>query len=49
MRVAKHLVVEGFTVVDIEPSRRYKGKLVFVFLNTPNLEEELKKFERRGA
>jgi predicted CoA-binding protein len=49
MRVAKHLIAEGFTVVDIEPSRRYSGKLVFVFLNTPNLEEELKKFERRGA
>jgi hypothetical protein len=49
MRVAKHLIAKGFTVVDIEPSRNYRCKLVFVFLNTPNLEEELKKFERRGA
>ncbi|MFB7304062.1 hypothetical protein [Heyndrickxia sporothermodurans] len=48
MRVAKHLIGEGFIVADIEPSRRYQGKLVFVFINSPELIEELKKFERKA-
>jgi hypothetical protein len=46
MKVAKHLIAKGFTIADIEPSRRYKDKLVFVFINTPELGEELKQFQR---
>lgn len=47
VRVAKQLVAKDFKLVDIEPSRRYSGKLVFVFLNTPELDLELAKFERK--
>jgi hypothetical protein len=47
VRVAKELVAKDFKLVDIEPSRRYRGKLVFVFINTPELDAELAKFERR--
>ncbi|MDN4073633.1 hypothetical protein [Fictibacillus terranigra] len=48
MRVAKALVSKNYQLVDIEPSKRYPGKLVFVFRNTPELESELAKFKREA-
>jgi len=46
LKVAKELVAKDFQLVDIEPSRRYSGKLVFIFKNTPELDAELAKFKR---
>lgn len=47
IRVAKELVAKGFDLVDMEPSRRYPGKIVFVFRNSPELDAALAKFERK--
>lgn len=46
LKIAKELVAKDYQLVDIEPSRRYPGKLVFVFLNTPELDAEFAKFKR---
>lgn len=47
IRVVKELVAQNHELVDIEPSRRFPGKLVFVFKNTPELDAALAKFERK--
>jgi len=46
LKVAKELISKGFHVVDVEPSRRYSGKVVFIFENTLELSSELAKFNR---
>ncbi|MDM5197866.1 hypothetical protein QUF79_07540 [Fictibacillus enclensis] len=46
LKVAKEFVAKGYELVDLEPSRRYPGKLVFVFRNTPELNAEFAKFKR---
>ncbi|MET3507645.1 putative CoA-binding protein [Halalkalibacter oceani] len=48
VRVANELIDRGYKLVTIEPSYRYEGKLVFVFRNTPELDAEFKRFERKG-
>ncbi|NRG26126.1 hypothetical protein HRF69_03220 [Bacillus circulans] len=47
MRVARALIADGYELVDIQPSIKQKGKLVFIFKNTPELDAEFKKFERK--
>ncbi len=47
VRVANELIAKGYELVTIEPSRRFPGKLVFVFKNTPELDAEFKNFERK--
>lgn len=47
VRVANELIAKNYELVAIEPSRRFPGKLVFVFKNTPELDAEFKKFERK--
>lgn len=44
LKVARHLLSKGFTIIDIEPSRKHKQKLAFIFSNTPELEKELSNF-----
>lgn len=44
LRVANDLVAKDFPLVYIEPSRKRPGKLVFVFLNSEELEKELSKY-----
>ncbi|WP_167374922.1 DUF5659 domain-containing protein [Gottfriedia luciferensis] len=41
LRVARHLLSKGFQVIDIEPSRKVNGQLVFIFEETPELIVEL--------
>jgi Domain of unknown function (DUF5659) len=43
LRVARHLIAEGFRLIDIEQSRKIPGTLVFVFEHTPALEKVLMK------
>lgn len=47
MRVANELIKQGYKVEKIEPSKNYPDKLVFVFRNSPELDAEFKKFERK--
>lgn len=43
LQVANDLVAKDFPLVYIEPSHKRPGKLVFVFRNSQELEEELSK------
>ncbi|WP_176525828.1 DUF5659 domain-containing protein [Bacillus sp. AFS001701] len=43
LRVARHLLAKGFRLIDVEPSRKINGHLVFIFEATPELLEELAK------
>lgn len=43
IRVAKHLLSNGFRIVDVEPSRKFSGQVVFIFEETPALRKELSK------
>lgn len=46
-RVANHLIAKGFRLTGTEPSRKIRGKLVFIFECTPELESELAELQRR--
>jgi hypothetical protein len=41
LRVARHLLAKGFRLIDVEPSRKFDGKLVFVFEDSEELRQEL--------
>ncbi|TDB51754.1 DUF5659 domain-containing protein [Bacillus sp. CBEL-1] len=41
LRVARHLIKKGFNLVGIEPARKQRKGLVFVFENTNELQSEL--------
>lgn len=43
--VCGELVGKGFKLIDIVPSFRYKDRLVFVFLNSRELEAELTNYD----
>lgn len=45
LRVARHLLANGFVIVDVEPSRKFSGQVVFIFEDTPELNEELSKLQ----
>jgi len=47
VRIANELIEKNYELVGIEPSRKFPGKLVFVFKNSQELENEFKKFERK--
>ncbi|MTW85094.1 hypothetical protein F3157_05405 [Virgibacillus dakarensis] len=49
LRVANDLVAKDFPLVYIEPSHKRPGKLVFVFNNSEELEEELSKYRKKGS
>ena len=40
-RVAKYLLGEGFTVIDVERSSKIKGNVVFIFDDSPQLTAAL--------
>jgi hypothetical protein len=41
LRVARQLLAQGFRLIDVEPSRKLPGRLVFIFANTPELNDAL--------
>jgi hypothetical protein len=41
LRLARQLISKGFTLLDIEPSRKAGAGLVFVFENTKEFQREL--------
>lgn len=47
LRVANDLVAKDFSLLHIEPSHKRPGKLVFVFKNSKELENELAKYRRK--
>ncbi|MBT2574861.1 hypothetical protein J7E26_13000 [Bacillus sp. ISL-51] len=47
LKIARHLLKKGYELLDIEPSRKYGDRLVFIFKNTPQLDAEFKKFNRK--
>lgn len=48
LRVANDLVAMDYPLVHIEPSTKRPGKLVFVFRNSQELENELSKYRAKG-
>lgn len=46
LRIARHLLAQGFRIVDVEQSRKHIGNIVFIFEDTPELSVELAKFRR---
>lgn len=47
LRVANDLVARDFPLVYIEPSNKREGKLVFVFKNSQELEDELSEYQKK--
>ncbi|WP_420806001.1 DUF5659 domain-containing protein [Neobacillus bataviensis] len=41
LRVARLLLAKGFQIVDIEPSRKHTGNLVFIFADSEELRQVL--------
>lgn len=48
LRIARHLLASGFTIVDVEPSRKVRGEVAFIFEYTPELKAELSKLLNGG-
>jgi hypothetical protein len=46
LRIARHLLAQGFRITDIEPSRKIEGALVFIFEDSTELRKELVSFNR---
>ncbi len=46
LRVARQLLSRGFRLVDVEPSRKFDGHLVFIFDDTEELRTEILKLKR---
>ena len=49
LRVARNLIGKDFELLDIQPSHRRPGKLVFVFRNNEQLESELSALKSEGS
>ncbi|WP_227396699.1 hypothetical protein [Jeotgalibacillus aurantiacus] len=49
LRVAKELIAEDHELIDIQPSHRRPGKLVFVFRNSEGLENKLTAYQLQGS
>lgn len=47
VRVANDLIEKGYNIVTIEPSTRYRYRLVFIFENSPELESEMANYKRK--
>lgn len=43
LRIARMLMRKGFPILDIEPARKYKTGLVFIFANTIELNDAFTK------
>lgn len=43
LRIARALMRKGFTLIDIEPAKKYKTGLVFIFEESTALNAEFKK------
>jgi hypothetical protein len=41
LRVARQLLAQGFRLIDVEPSRKLPGRLVFIFEDTAELNAAL--------
>ncbi|MGP4080970.1 DUF5659 domain-containing protein [Pseudalkalibacillus sp. R45] len=46
--MARYLLAQGFAMVDVDRSKKFQGKLVFIFQNSPQLSEALKNY-KKGA
>ncbi len=44
LRVARGLIAKDYRLVDIQPSHKRLGKLVFVFENSEQLEKDLSEY-----
>ncbi|HET7579777.1 MAG TPA: DUF5659 domain-containing protein [Bacillales bacterium] len=48
MGLARHLIAQGFTIVDLETSKKLTGKVVFIFRDSPELQAAILNY-RKGA
>ncbi|MFD2923880.1 DUF5659 domain-containing protein [Halobacillus naozhouensis] len=48
VHVANRLIKKGFSVIEVKPSTRVKGRAVFIFQNTPEFSEALKDITEKG-
>jgi len=46
LRVAQTLMAKGYNLIRLENSRRYRGKIAFIFEYNDELEQEMAKFRR---
>lgn len=44
--LARTLIAKKVELVDVEPSRRYPGKLVFIFRDGPELTTVIKEYSK---
>lgn len=42
--LARHLLKQGFTIVDIKPQKENPDKTVFVFSNSDKLQESIQNY-----
>lgn len=46
LNVARYLLAEGFALTDIDTSKKIRGKLVFIFKNSPQLQAAIQNYQK---
>lgn len=49
MRIARTLLSQGFPLIDVQPGRKHNTLMVFVFEDTPELNEAFTKIVENGG
>lgn len=47
-RVARLLMLKGFTIMKLEENKRFADKTVFVFANSPEFQQALKEVQENN-
>lgn len=48
LRIARKLLSDGCKIIDVQPSQRLKGRLVFVFRDASVIENKLAEYRLYG-
>ena len=49
LNLARYLLRQGIELVDIDKSTKMQGKLVFIFKNSPELQDAIGNYRKGGA
>jgi hypothetical protein len=46
LKLARYLLAQGYSIADIDTSKKISGKLVFIFKNSPELNKAILNYQK---
>lgn len=46
LNLARYLLAQGFSITDVETSKKVPGKIVFIFRNSPQLHAAIRNYQK---